>query len=92
MKLPYPVSGRVDSHDGPLALELVELCNSELGKDASDILKCGKKPTFFILNDPTIGIVERKLGKVYQTGCAGRPALPHGDGLVVTPDDATSKG
>jgi hypothetical protein len=83
---PEPDIRCVHSHDGPIAFELVELCNSELAQDAADQIKHGKKPRFLMLNDPSRQAVEKKLGNSYRRDYPIE-LLCYTDGLLVTPDD-----
>ncbi len=83
---PEPDIYCIHAEDGPLAFELVELCNEELAKDASDQIKRGKQPGFHMLDDPTGAAVRQKISKTYPNQVPIE-LLCYTDGLLVTPDD-----
>jgi hypothetical protein len=75
--------------EGPVAFELVELCNSELAKDIGDQVKRGTKAKFHMLDDPGPDILRSKLGKRYgakvpiELVCyTGRTAVPNDLGAI----------
>ena len=72
--------------DGPMAFELVELCDSDLAKLTSGLSKSGGGVGVLWASDPTSGIFQNKLGKTYVSDRAV-DLLIYTDGMLVTPDD-----
>jgi hypothetical protein len=70
--------------EGPVAFELVELCDPNLAKVFADPLRPGNE--FIRTSDPSPGIVRNKLRKTYKTE---HPIelLCYTDGRVITPAD-----
>jgi hypothetical protein len=85
--------------DGPVAFELVELCNPELAKDIGDQLKRGTQSKFLMLDDPSRVAFLSKLGKSYRTNApfelvcyTGRTAVPSDLSLITLRDLADDHG
>jgi hypothetical protein len=96
---PEPDIRCVVAGEGPVAFEMVEICNSELAKDIGDQLKRGTKPKFLMLDDPSPVTFLGKLGKSYQTNAgvelvcySGRTAVPDDLALAKLKDLANLHG
>jgi hypothetical protein len=96
---PEPDVRCVIQQDGPVAFELVEICNSELAKDIGDQLRRGTKPRFHMLDDLSRAAFLGKLRKNYHTDepiellCyTGRTAVPDDRSLLTLRDLADCHG
>jgi hypothetical protein len=96
---PEPDIRCVVEGDGPVAFELVELCNSELAKDIGDQRKRGTQAKLFMLGDPSGAAFLGKLRKSYQTNApiellcyTGRTAVTNDRSLLTLRQLADSHG
>ncbi len=81
---PEPDIRCVVQGEGPVAFELVEICNTELAKEIGDQIKRGTKSRFLMLDDPSRAAFLGKLRKICQTNApiellcyTGRTAVPN---------------
>src|ERR1700733_3304580 len=81
---PKPDIRCVVAGEGPVAFEMVEICNHQLAKDIGDQIKRGTAAKFLMLDDPGPAALRSKLRKSYQTDApielvcyTGRTAVPN---------------
>jgi hypothetical protein len=96
---PEPDIRCVVAGEGPVAFELVELCNPELAKDIDDQIKRGTSAKFLMLDDPGPAALPRKLSNVYLADApielvcyTGRTAVPDDFSLNVLRDTTGNQG
>ena len=96
---PEPDIRCVVAGEGPVAFELVELCNPELAKDIGDQIKRGTSAKFLMLDDPSPAALRRKLSNVYLTDApielvcyTGRTAVPDDFSLITLRDTTDNQG
>lgn len=70
----------IDENEGPVAFELVELCDPNLAKSIAKA-----SGAYIRTSDPSVGILEKKFTRTYQTAYPIE-LLCYVSGRIVTPD------
>jgi hypothetical protein len=84
-RLPPEPDLRCTHHDeGPVAFELVEICDPNLAEVFASPAE--KIPVYLRTSDPSAGIIRKKLRRQYQTDLPIE-LLMYTDGRVITPPD-----